>query len=701
MKPFSVTKYVVLLLLVLSACQPQIPPTAILPTVPPTSTPDSGIISPENVERLAQIKQLGMGEAFGAPIYSPDGKWLYQATTTGVFVFDTVSYANIGLLAENSASPYEDVNIALSPDGKILASGNHLINTEDGTKLPALETPPEFNEWPGARSVKFSSDGSLIARSYNIHQTGAAFRIGVWNLSSAKLINTFDVSSLTFSFDFSRDGHYLITKSGYDEKTTISLYEVQTGKEIRSWPGQRGVFLSENLLAIEAEAVIRIYDLSAGNVPHAFFGKFPAFSPDGQFIVLWNFGQFKIYRISDEQLIVTLDGNIEDIDDALLKFSPDGRTLVGNATTYYCCGGQGSNLFIWDTTNGVLFKKNDGSTAGNLFAISPDGNQVAITTRLGTTQIFNLKDGALLTNVGAYSSWATGVAFLPSGNQLVVAAAGGTSEHFTYFRHFYQSPLFFYEVDSGTLYQSQPANEIDPHFAFSTDGKVYVPEELNDLLGTAGNGNIGSVAFSNDGTKFAVGYPNGLFIWDLSQRELLLNLSVCPGQTTGLAFSPDGQQVARACIVGIMDDEYPNIQVLEAISNGKVLMNLDPGFGVSMVAYSPDGQYIAAGGKEGVVIWKSSNGRVLFKVYEKFVGYQPIGALGGQRFAFSPDGRILAIGLADSTLGLWDIAKSKKIFFQKLTDSPYNPIYDLDFSPDGQLLAVGFQDGGVRIFGIK
>ena len=126
MSSSSFSKFAILGLLVLVSCTTQAPQISTPISLPPTPTPDLGLITPENVNRLFEIKQLGMGEAFGSPLYSPDGKWLFQATTSGVFVFDTTSYAN-RLLTPYSTLPFEDRIMDLSSDGKTLVVGNDLV----------------------------------------------------------------------------------------------------------------------------------------------------------------------------------------------------------------------------------------------------------------------------------------------------------------------------------------------------------------------------------------------------------------------------------------------------------------------------------------------------------------------------------------------------------------------------------------------
>lgn len=590
MKPFSFSRFAILLLFVLAACAGKVPQTTTLTSVAPestptpTPTPDPGIITPENAKRLIQIKQLGMGTAIGSPIYSSDGKWLYQATTSGVFVFDTVAYAS-RLLTPYSALQYVDQIFDLASDGKTLAIGNNLVMTDGGQVLSHLDT-----KWPGTRTVKISPDGSLLARGYDPDIAGGHAHVGVWRQADGKLLQTFDVGSISLlgAMGFSMDGHLLSIKSGLIEHPFFEIYDIQNGKRLTDWTGERSVFLPGNQLAVESGGVVRIYDLETGIAMHAFYGKFATPSPDGKLIILLNFGQFKIYRISDEQLLATLDGGSAKFDDAILRFSPDGQILAV-LTVDYCCGSHIDNLFLWRVAERTLIKKMD--RASDLFNFSPDGKFLAITIRNDSTQIINTADGSLVAKAGAYNLMARGVAFLPNGHQLIVAGVNNMAEP----PSGYQPPLFFFEVDTGNLYQTQPATDKNATPGFSKDGKNYTPNLNFDCWG--------GTVYSLDGKKKATGFSDGFRLWSLSDNSLLLSAS---------DFS------------------------------------------------------------KGVC-----------------------------SLSFSPDGRILAIGLADSTLELWDIDKGEKIYAVKVTDGPNNIVYDLDFSPGGKLLAAGFRDGGVRIFGIK
>jgi WD40 repeat protein len=450
---------------------------------------------------------------------------------------------------------------------------------------------------------------------------------------------------------------------------------------------------------VESEGVVRIYDLETYLAHHVFYGEFAAISPEGQTMALLNFGQFKTYSISDEQLLNTFEGDFSGIDEAILQFSHDGKWLAGYSIQNFCCLGKDESLSLWRVSDGKLIKKFEQPSA--LFNFSPTNNNLAITLRLGGTYIFNADDASQIAEVGMYNSQVTSVSFYSTGHDLVVATAENNSSQYYDFPGDYQPPLFFYDVDSGILFNNQPATMYNVPVALSTDGKIYAPDDLRDLPSIKELENIGSIAFSPDGKKVAIGATNGLFIWDIPSKTLLLHGGV--GQYTSIDFSPDGQKVATARVnEGIMShEEGTTISIWEAIHGGNRLTDLVPGLGVNTVSYSPDGRFIAAGGKDGVTVWSIPGANILFRINNGIKGYSPIGALGIQRMAFSPDSRIFAVGFVDGTIQLWDTNRVRRIITLKVTDTPFNSINDLDFSSDGKLLAAGLEDGSVRIFGIK
>ena len=115
--------------------------------------------------------------------YSPDGTRLAAAGTLGVWIYDTVTDAEIALFPGHG---YGISALTYSPDGSILAGGSangaiHLWNPETGE---VLHTLAEHRR--SVRSLIFSPDGTMLA-SGSRDDT-----IRLWNPETGELLKTLE-----------------------------------------------------------------------------------------------------------------------------------------------------------------------------------------------------------------------------------------------------------------------------------------------------------------------------------------------------------------------------------------------------------------------------------------------------------------------------------------------------------------------------
>lgn len=668
-------------------------PTPILPTSTPVT--DSGIITPENVDHLVQIKQLGMGTLTGAPVYSADGQWLFLPTTVGVFILDTTSYKKSRFLISASRYTYS-YPIDISQDGKTLLISSDLVNVDDGHLLPGLDIPPDFEHGDGVintvSKAGFSPDDQLLALIYS------GGKAGIWRLTDRKLLYTLQAES----FDFSTDSRLMITTVDADTNPHIHLYETQTGKLLQDWAGERATFLQDNHLAVETNGAIRIYDLGTGKVPYAFNGKYAAFSPDEQLISFLSASQVEIRRIVDGKLLYKLDRDFEGADNLTMRFAPDGQTVAVRAYWSYCCAGYEGNLSLWRMTDGSLIKS--ASTVEN-FYFSPDSQSLLVAG--SALQIWSTSNGSVSADVQGLTNQIADLAFLSNGEDLI-AFNGGDDHPFLIYQAMgdqvrqlgladLQTVQGFSinQLNNADVFTKYLLNKTDEEYLKALNFKIYKHD------GYATN----SVAFSPDNKLVATGsyYGGVLRLWNIAEQNMILEQTVCPEKrVTDLAFSPDGQSVASACADPIYEEHgEPNIQILQISPQGGRMMELS-GYGYSMVAFSPDGRFLAAAGNH-LKVWSAIDGKPLFSVdRDLFYG------LDVQSIAFSPNGEVLAFGLKDGSVELWSVADGKQLSVLRMsefnplyTKTGYNPVYALAFSPNGKLLAVGFQDGSIRLWGVK
>lgn len=137
------------------------------------------------------------------------------------------------------------------------------------------------------------------------------------------------------------------------------------------------------------------------------------------------------------------------------------------------------------------------------------------------------------------------------------------------------------------------------------------------------------------------------------------------GSITGVAFSPDGEQIVIA-------SENDSINLWQP--NGTLIRSLPPeGYAITSLSFSPDGQTIAAGTAETPVILTQPEGTFkLLSGHSRRV----------TSVAFSPDGQFLVTGSEDSSMKLWRV-RDRRL----LRNFEGGAVTSLSFSPDGQMIA--------------
>jgi hypothetical protein len=172
------------------------------------------------------------------------------------------------------------------------------------------------------------------------------------------------------------------------------------------------------------------------------------------------------------------------------------------------------------------------------------------------------------------------------------------------------------------------------------------------------------MAFSQDGTTFAVGYNVGydgrISFWDAvtyasrgsvedaADNDATYTDSACGGAISGVAISPDGNHPVTA-------NDTTGIYVLDLRTGGPTTTVLDgtDGEGAFGVAFRPHSQIFAAADHNGsVLMWNLS-------------GEQPYGepladpgSKGAYALAFSADGTQLAVGDLNGNVYVWHMGTS-------------------------------------------
>jgi WD40 repeat protein len=221
-----------------------------------------------------------------------------------------------------------------------------------------------------------------------------------------------------------------------------------------------------------------------------------------------------------------------------------------------------------------------------------------------------------------------------------------------------------------------------------------VPDETIYSRLRGHTGFVTSVAFQpNDARRLVSGGEDrSIRIWDLPSGRPVLQLPGHLDNCAGLAFDPNGRQLASASY-----DQTIRIWDASTLAPGhrdaRHVFQLDQE--VWCVAFSPDGGRLAAAGEgPNLQLWDPVRGSLLREFPSTFTGVV-------FSIAFSPDGRHLAgagfdAGVPPCVVKILDLENGACL----LEHREDKEIFAVAFSPDGQCLAVGVGDGSIKLIDV-
>jgi WD40 repeat protein len=432
--------------------------------------------------------------------------------------------------------------------------------------------------------------------------------IKLWDIQSGKEIRSFkghtnEVTSVCFS----PDGRYALSGS-YDK--TLKLWDINNGKEIRSFKGHAGpvysvCFSPDGRYALSGsyDNTIKLWDFNNGKEIRSFKGHTyvvtsVSFSPDGRYALSGSLDNtLKLWDIQSGKEIRSFKGHTHEV--TSVCFSPDGR--------YALSGSIDKTLKLWDIQSGKEIKSFEGHTGiVTSVCFSPDGRYALSGSADSTIKLWDIQSVKEIKSFEGHTDWVTSVCFSPDGRYALSGSADST--------------IKLWDIQTG--------------------------EKLKSITGN--NNFISCVCFSLDGRYALSGsWDHTIKLWDINNGKEIRSFKGHTDVVSSVCFSPDG----RYALSGSDDKTLK----LWDIQSGKEIKSFEGHTGiVNSVCFSPDGRYALSGsGDKTLKLWDINNGKEI----RSFKGHTDVVT----PVCFSPDGRYALSGSWDHTIKLWDIQSGKEI----------------------------------------
>lgn len=611
--------------------------------------PARGAPQPAEVQAAQRRPQLVASLDIGwidAVAYSPDGRFVLTGSQEArLWEVDTGRE-----LRRFEGHLYGVRSVAFSPDGRQVLTGGdstaRIWDTATGLELRRFE-----GHTSDVRAAAFSPNGRYVVTA-SVDGTAR-----LWDTATGNELRRFqarDEVTYPAAVAFSPDGRFIVTGSGslvYARgDRTPRLWEVETGREVRSFAGHAGDVTAvafspdgRQVLSGSTDRTIRIWEAATGTEIRRLGNDSlllrANFSPDGTRILTGGRdGSLILWDVASGRELRRLEGHPRAI--TSLVYSRQGN--------YALTGGEDGSARLWDVETGREIRRLEGlAPEVEAAEFSDDLNYILTGGRDSTAKLWDATTGREIRRFAGHLGDVTAVAFLPGGRFVVTASRDQSAR--------------LWELLSG--------------------------REVRRFEGHSSS--VNSVAVSPDGRRVLTGSgdhtgagDHTARLWDVTTGNEVQRFVGHGATLTSVAFSPDGRHV----VTGASGDFTSRIWDAETGSEIRRFTLADNS--LLAATFSPDGRFVLTGsGDDAAQLWDLQTGREM----QRFVGHTwHVGSL-----AFSSDGLHVLTGSWDATVRLWEVATGREV---RRFVGHSDIVTSASFSPDGRYVLTSSNDGTTRMW---
>ena len=495
----------------------------------------------------------------------------------------------------------------------------------------------------GVAGIACSASGKYLASTAGTFDPPAggfsSWELKLWDVTTGKLLRTFDDRSYTRALAFSPDSERLVTAH---QDGTLNIWNVEADNEPRTLTGHHG--------AVRA-------------VAWSTDGKWLVSGGDDRHTIVWD--------AATGQSRVTFDKHKSEV--LAVAFSPDNARVVS-------AGGSGEGAIrLLETSTGTEITRLHAGAVVRGVVFSHDGKRLTAVGEEATAHVWDLATGTVAAELKGHSGWVIAVARSPDGKSIATGSTDGSAR--------------VWNADTGVESFSCPGHSVLVHcLAFGADGaRLFTADTTGRIhVWDLATGNkmplqqhasaVLSVEVSPDGKLLASSATDRtVCLWDLASGELKHRLRGHSDYVYSATFSPDGQILATS-------DKEGTIKLWNVPSATEIAILAEGCGPVRHVVFAPDGASLAAACFDGPVkIWHVGTRTLCHD-------FKPRGKT--WCVAFSPDGKTLA-SAHDGGVRLWELDTGRAL---GSTSGQEGAVRWVAFHPDGRTLCSATYVGDIRLW---